>query len=278
MSGMVADAERPGILYAVNDSFYRMQPSIFTIDANQTPARIIARTPVTRSGSAAQKLDLEGIALTGDGGFWLASEGRTDRVTPHAIYRVNASGEIKQEIGLPPELMAVEVRFGFEGITTVGEGDDLTLWMAVQRSWRDDKKGFVKLVSYNPATKEWGAVSYPLDKGETGWVGLSEITANGDHVYIVERDNQIGNAARIKRLYRIALADMKPAALGGELPVVNKELVHDFIPDLKALNGFVVDKLEGFAIDARGTAFALTDNGGVDDSSGETLFFSIGKL
>ncbi|MGO8484799.1 hypothetical protein AB9F39_36990, partial [Rhizobium leguminosarum] len=39
-----------------------------------------------------------------------------------------------------------------------GTGDDTTLWMAVQREWSDDEKGLVKLVSYNPKKKEWGAV------------------------------------------------------------------------------------------------------------------------
>ena len=31
-------------------------------------------------------------------------------------------------------------------------------------------------------------------------------------------------------------------------------------------------------MDAEGTAFMVTDNDGVDDSSGETLFFNLGKL
>ena len=39
---------------------------------------------MTRDGNPAQKLDIEGIATDGKGGFWLASEGRTDRLTPHA--------------------------------------------------------------------------------------------------------------------------------------------------------------------------------------------------
>jgi hypothetical protein len=97
-------------------------------------------------------------------------------------------------------------------------------------------------------------------------------------MYILERDNQIGAAAKVKRLYRVAMADMKPAKLGGELPVVGKELVRDFIPDLRKLNGYVVDKIEGFTIDAAGNGYAVTDNDGVDDSSGETLFFAIGKM
>ena len=43
------------------------------------------------------------------------------------------------------ELLAHQTRFGLEGITTVGEGDDLTLVMAIQREWADDPKGQVKL-------------------------------------------------------------------------------------------------------------------------------------
>lgn len=41
---------------------------------------------------------------------------------------------------------------------------------------------------------------------------------------------------------------------------------------------YVVDKVEGFAIDAVGNGFVVTDNDGVDDSSGETYFFSIGAM
>ncbi|PWV97510.1 phytase-like protein with esterase activity [Hoeflea marina] len=276
LSGLVGDADKPGILYAVSDSVYSMQPSIFTIDASSKPAKITAALPVTRGGQPAQKLDIEGVTLDGKGGFWLASEGNSDKLVPHALYHVNDKGEIKDEIALPADLLKGEVRFGFEGVTMVGEGDDATLWMAVQREWKDDEKGFVKLVSYNPKSKEWGAVRYPLDKVDGGWIGLSEITAHGEYVYIIERDNQIGDNAKIKKLYRVAIADLKGAEIGGELPVVAKEEVHDFLPDLKtATNGYVVDKLEGFAFDAGGQAFAVTDNDGVDDSSGETLFFPV---
>jgi hypothetical protein len=54
--------------------------------------------------------------------------------------------------------------------------------------------------------------------------------------------------------------------------------MRDLIPDLKALNGFVLDKVEGLAIDASGRFFVVTDNDGVDDHSGETLFLNLGDL
>ncbi|WP_300071498.1 esterase-like activity of phytase family protein [uncultured Ruegeria sp.] len=276
LSGLVADED--GMIYAVNDSFYGFQPSIFKIDPSQQPARIVDVIRIHRQdGNAAQKLDLEGITLDGEGGFYVASEGRTDRVIPHAIYHVSQDGLIKDrkgEIGLPQELMAVEKRFGFEGITKVGD----TLWMAVQREWKDDPENHVKLVAYNLETKEWGAVHYPKADPETGWVGLSEIVAFGDHVYVIERDNQHDHRAVAKKVYRIPLSEMTPAPLGGELPVVSKELVRDLLPDLTSTGGYVLDKIEGLAILSSGEAFVMTDNDGVDDASGETMFWSIGSV
>ena len=270
ISGMVAHEN--GMIYAVNDSFYGQQPTIFSIDPSQTPARIVDFTRVTRAGFPAQKIDMESIVMDGEY-FWIASEGRTDRVTPHAIYQVGPDGEIEEEIGLPPELMAVERRFGFEGITKVGD----TLWMAVQREWADDPSNLVKLVSYNIETEEWGAVHYQKAAPDVGWVGLSEITAYGDHVYVVERDNQIGSAAVTKKVYRIPLSAMNPAPIGSPAyPVVPKVLIRDLLPDLTSTGGFVLDKVEGLAITANGEMWISTDNDGVDDHSGETMFFSIG--
>jgi hypothetical protein len=275
LSGLAADPAEPGRLYAVSDSVYAAAPTIYTIDATQTPARITSALTVTRGGDAAQKLDLEGIAADGEGGFWLASEGRSDRLVPHAIYHVDAEGAIDKEIALPPELLANETRFGFEGITVAGK----TLWMAVQREWKDDPKGMVKLLAYDTEAETWGAVHYPLDTaGDNAWIGLSEITLKGDWVYIVERDNQVSETALVKKLYRVPAAQMQPAPLGGPLPVVTKELVRDLLPDLAVLKGYAMDKIEGFAIDAAGTGFVVTDNDGVDDSSGETLFWSLGTV
>lgn len=272
ISGMVAG--EGSIIHAVSDGFYSDQPSIFTIDASTTPARITDVIRVTRQGRPAQNLDLEGITLDGDGGFWLASEGNTEKQIPHALYRVNAKGEIMTEIPLPAELLAVEQRFGMEGITKVGS----TLWMAIQREWRDDPANHAKLVAYNLITKQWGAVHYPKEAPAKGWVGLSEITAYGNHVYIIERDNQIAANAAIKLLTRVPLSQMRPAPLGSKPAVVSKEIVRDLLPDLAQTKGYIQDKVEGLAIFPDGTAWVSTDNDGVDDHSGETLFWTIGRL
>lgn len=271
LSGAVADAERPGILYVVSDSAFS-EAYIYTVDATLTPARITGKTTITRNGVPAQKLDLEGITLDGEGGFWLASEGDTAVLTPHALFHVGADGEIGAEVAYPAHLLANETRSGSEGVAKIGD----TLWVAIQREWRDDEKGFVKLVAYNTASREWGAVLYPLEAPADGaWVGLSEITLHGDKIYLIERDNQIAGKAALKAIYSVPVSELVPAPLGGELPVVTKTLVRDLIPDLAANSGYVVDKVESLAIDADGTGYVITDNDGVDDSSGETFLWKI---
>ncbi|MCB5409142.1 esterase-like activity of phytase family protein [Pseudogemmobacter faecipullorum] len=274
--GALASVEgREGRLFAASDSVYSAMPSIYEIDITQSPAQIIGQTLITRGGQAAQKLDIEGLTSDGEGGFWLASEGNAEKLVPHAILQVNGQGEIKREISLPVELLAHQTRFGAEGIAKVGD----TLWLAMQREWGDDVKGQVKLLSYNLASEEWGAVAYPLEEKGEGWMGLSELTVHGDYAYVIERDNLIGDQAKVKKIFRVKLADLQPVQPGEPLPLVAKEEMRDLIPELKALtNGYVVDKVEGLAFDHEGNAWIITDNDGVDDSSGETLFWNAGKL
>lgn len=261
-----------GTIYAVADSFYNMQPTIFEIDVSQSPARIVNAIPVTRGGQPAQLLDMEGIALDGEGGFWIASEGNSANLVPHAIYHVGADGEIEDHVALPEDLLAVERRFGFEGITRVGE----MLYIAVQREWHDDPANHAKVLGYNLGTEEWTVIHYPLTEPTAGWVGLSEIVAHGDHVYFIERDNQLGTAAVTKLITRVpltALDDMVPL---DETPaILEPEMVVDLLPYLTATGGYVLDKVEGLAIAADGTFWVSTDNDGVDDHSGETMLFAI---
>ena len=138
----------------------------------------------------------------------------------------------------------------------------------------------MKLLAYKPEAEEWGAVRYPLDPApEGGWIGLSEITAHGDHLYLIERDNQIGEAAKVKQLYPrrprrpgARAARRRPAARHARRWSATSS------PTSPPRNGYVVDKVESFAIDAAGTAYVITDNDGVDDSSGETHFLPLGPL
>ncbi len=280
LSGLAGDRAEAGRLYAVTDSFYSGAPRILQIDATARPATITGAMLVTRNGAAAENLDLEGIATREGGGFWLASEGNPEKEMKDLLLKVSADGAIEEEIGLPEPVASQAKRFGLEGVAVTGSGDDETVWLAVQREWEDDPKGMVKILSYTPAAKAWGVVHYPLDApAEGAWVGLSEITAlGGGRFLVIERDNQIGEKAKLKSIAEFSLAGITPAAPGSaEIPVVEKKLVRDLLPDLAATNGFIVDKPEGFTVDAAGEAFMVTDNDGVDDSSGETIFVRIGR-
>ncbi len=265
ISGLVAGEGTE--VFAVSDGYYNLQPRIYTIDASTTPARITRAVLVTRDGSAAEGLDLEGIARDETYGFWLVSDGDG----AGGIVHVNADGEIDSELDLPPLLKDVQKVSGFQGVTVAGD----RLLVASQRGWSDDPEGHVKLIAYDLANGDWGAVLYPTDTPKDGWIGISELSVHGDDLYVMETDNRIGEDAATKRIYRVSLGDLQPAPLDEDLPVVDKELVHDLMPDLLQLSGYVPDKVEGMAVTGDGSVWVVTDNGGVDDSSGETLFFRV---
>ncbi|WP_134678407.1 esterase-like activity of phytase family protein [Paracoccus ravus] len=270
ISGLAVDPQDKSVLHAVSDSAYEAAPSIYRIETASKPARITAAMVVSKDGKPAEKLDLEGIASDGQGGFWLASEGNPEKDIPHQILHVDAAGAVQQAVELPADLTAQSTRFGLEGIALDQDGK---LWMAVQREWKDDPKGQAKLLRYDPASGEWAGVRYPLEKGE-GWVGLSELAIHDGRIFLIERDNLIGQAAVLKQVTAVSLDGLEPAPLGGDLPLVEKTLVRDLIPDLKQWNGYVQDKVESLAITSDGTAFTATDNDGVDDASGETFMWS----
>lgn len=269
LSGLTLDPADSSVLFAVSDSAYKNQPAIYRIQAG-SPATITDKIVISKDGKPAETIDLEGIAADGKGGFWLASEGNPEKEIPHQILHVDGKGAVQQQVALPEDLTAGSTRFGLEGIAMAGDG---TLWMAVQREWKDDPKGQTKLLSFDPATGEWSGVRYPLESGE-GWVGLSELAIHDDRLYLIERDNLIGPAAKLKQVTSVALQGLKPAPLGGALPLVEKRVERDLIPDLQQWNGYVQDKVEGMAIAPDGTVWTVTDNDGVDDASGETFLWS----
>jgi hypothetical protein len=281
LSGLAADRAQAGRLYAVTDSFYA-QAKILTIDATQTPARIVSETIITRDGQPAANLDIEGIATRAGGGFWLVSEGNPERqqgVLPDLLLQVSAAGAIEREIRLPEEIARHAVRFGFEGVTVTGEGAGETVWIAVQREWKDDPQGHTKILRYRVADGSWGVLHYPLGATPAGWMGLSEIAAlGGDEFVVIERNNQWGELA-VKRLYRFSVAGTAPAAPGAaQIPVLRKTLLRDIVPDLARTGGTILEKLEGFAVDRAGQMFAVTDNDGVQSVSGETQFLRLGPV
>lgn len=91
---------------------------------------------------------------------------------------------------------------------------------------------------------------------------------------VVERDNQGGPDAAIKRLYTFTTDGLEPG------DTVQKTLVRDLLAegDLTATNGLVAEKIEGSAIADDGNVYIINDNDGVDDNSGETNLINLGPL
>lgn len=53
-------------------------------------------------------------------------------------------------------------------------------------------------------------------------------------------------------------------------------VAYDALPALRGTNGWTQGKLEGFTIAADGRAYAVTDNDGLKDATGETVFLRLG--
>lgn len=274
-SGMAGDPDDAATLYSVSDSILGVG-YIYTIDNSATPARVVERTPVT---GASASLDLEGIAVHPEGGFWLASEGDPG-VRPNLLLHVDSDGSVISEHELPASLAAEATGSGFEGVAPSADGS--AVHAVIQREWGDDAAGQVKVARLDVATDTWTFATYGLDAVESptgGWVGLSEITLlpNGTFA-IIERDNRVGTEARIKRVYGVDLDGVDFRPHGEELDRIDKVLLLDLLDDLAAQSVLTPDKLEGLAVDARGRIFSVTDNDGLDEALGQTLFQRVGRI
>lgn len=95
-------------------------------------------------------------------------------------------------------------------------------------------------------------------------------------IRVVERDNQLGQEASVKRVYRIDPSAVSFTAHGSELPTLDKRLLRHVQGDLDAASISVPHKVEGMTISAHGQVYLATDNDGVDENYGETLFLDLG--
>ncbi|MFV8816591.1 esterase-like activity of phytase family protein [Haliea sp. E17] len=284
LSGMVGDSSDPDTVYAVSDSFLA-EGFIYTIDVSGKPAKIVDRLQVT---DASVSLDLEGIAQGPDGAFWLGSEGNAGS-RPNMVLKVGTDGVVQQEIPLPALLEDERRSNGIEGIAVTGAAGAEVIYIAIQRAWPDEGDTDTvntKIGRYEVATGEWTFVHYPLEaEGNGGWIGLSELTLLPDGSFaVVERDKGWGSStppnAELKAIYGIdlATAPFAPYVDGAPLPAtIGKTLLRDVLPDLEAASIWTAEKLEGMAVTSDGRFFISTDNDGVDDATGETLFLDLGN-
>lgn len=298
LSGLSAMAGDMETLYAIADSAY-IKSRMFEINVGSFPHMVTKEIPIVDSNGILAaafpmdafngymlvndddmtvNMDQEGIAASYKGGFWIANEGSGtvgDAERPvemnNFIIKVDENGVVEDLITLPEELNAIQVRYGFEGVAE--EGDRLVV--VVQREWDGDEHPRIGI--YDTVAGEWTFVYYPLDAVESpngGWVGLSEISSLGGGIYLVlERDDQAGPDAAIKRLYQIEI----PCDISADT-VLTKTLVTDLLPTLKTTNGYVYEKIEGMTVNADGKVYFNNDNDGVDDNAGEQYMFELDGL
>lgn len=286
MSGLTADLTDANTLYGVSDSVLS-EAGIHTIDVSSVPAVITRRVLVTdAAGVVRNDLDLEGIAAAPEGGFWLASEGRIGATPaasrPNAILKVDANGVVQSEIPLPAALVAGATNNGLEGVAVTGVGTTQFVYVAIQRPWASDPADTVKIGRYEVATGAWTFVQYALDvmtlPGDAV-IGLSEITPlpNGTFA-IIERDGLAGTQAVQKKIYGVDLAAANFQPFGSPLTTVPKMLLADVLDELQANTIYTPDKLEGLAVAADGEVYMVTDNDGLDNAIGQTLFLGLGPV
>ena len=283
LSALAGDRNRSHILYSAHDSFLD-HSRIYVLDVSREPAVIRDEIVLLKDGAPVH-YDVEGLVQRPSGaGFWVASEGAGNAPAAtrrNLLVEVAQGGTVLQEIGLPAPVDALQRSNGFEGVTVLGQGAAERVLVAFQREWTGDLAGRVRIGEYRPATGEWRFFYYPLDPVTSpagGFVGLSEIVAVGpDRLIVLERDNVGGPDARIKKLYTVSLAGVTPQPQGTPFPVLAKTLRADLLPLLRATNGWTQEKVEGVGLSANGRLYVVTDNDGVEENTGETLFLRLGR-
>ncbi|WP_420174520.1 esterase-like activity of phytase family protein [Luteococcus sp. OSA5] len=282
LGALSADPKKPGVLWSATDAAYE-DTRILQVRATGSqakgkgkkaqPARITREIPVTTDGKQAS-YDVEGIWFKRDrSGFWLGVEGA--KGPENMLVETDAKGSVLREVTLPEGYAATLGKQGIEGVT--GTADGKVLYVAMQREAKGED--VTRIGRYDVEAGTWTFYGYRLESTnvEGDWMGLSEIQLlDDDTLAVIERDKLNGPDARVKRIYTVEL-EGKGVSDGQELPVLDKQLAVDVLPHLQATHGWTQEKLEGMTVDARGDLYVVTDNDGVDDANGETVFLNLGR-
>ena len=196
---------------------------------------------------------------------------------------------------------------GFEGLDIVAKkGGGYLIYAAQQRGWNyattpacdaldDDpadagsiaEPNQTRIWVFDPSVAShdaaWSSVSYQFQPKpvDAAWIGLSEITYTSSGWILIERDNLTGSfdspdGAETRNGYKTLVR--VPLAPGSDNHYMRDEKdIYDLRPALLSTRGWITDKPEGVGVRPDGTLFVVTDNDGVDGSSGETIFKRLGK-
>lgn len=273
LGALSADPKDPNRLYTATDSAYG-PARILAVDVAQKPALIDTALPITEDGKPVT-LDIEGISARPEGGFVLAVEG--EEGPGNELVYVDRTDKIEKRVPLPNDVAAQLGSQGFEGVAVDGN----SVWVALQRELKSDPKGVVRIGRYTPDGDKWEWFGYQL--GSTGtkddWIGISEISVHKGELLVLERDKLNGPDARVKVLYRVAVPDAGGVTAASDKPrILPKTSARNLVPDLQATNGYVQEKVEGVAIAGNQRLYVVTDNDGLDDANGETVFLDLGPV
>ena len=315
LSGMVGVPWQPHTLLAIWDQAFSVS-NIFRIDVSERPAVITDALTIT-GGSFDYDPEGIAIAPDGTlwvASEGNASDSRPNTLVqinaaigavmnevglPANVLQCRADEAAKANSSVPPPPNGSgTLGSGFEGVGVLPtNGGHYLLYVAQQRGWNyttsvgcnalDDDPADVnhteptwtRIWIYDPfaqapVDERWRFVRWELQPkpANASWVGLSEITRVPGGWILIERDNRTGDFAEIKDLAKI------DDAAGSDDEITNAEKsIYDLLPHLRATNGWITDKPEGVGVTSSGHLFVVTDNDGLDDWSGESWFFGLGR-
>ncbi|CAE7357881.1 unnamed protein product [Symbiodinium sp. KB8] len=219
-------------LWAVEGAFFA-EPQILRIQSTRHPPRINRAISITYpNGTFLQNLNISGIDIN-DEGFVIVDQ------TTESLLLLNNNGVLQDSFAInssdAPSGVAYDPDVGYV-VTTYG--------------------GTVIVCNLTTPVCGEKNFTYPLDAPESqdgGVVALRDIAALGDgHFLFLETDGQGGFDAAVRRIYKAELPE-------GNETVIEKTLVEDFLLELQ--EPYTTDKI---------TLWVVNDNGGTDDTNGET--------
>ncbi len=258
-SGLAWDA-RDGVYWMVTDQVQMMDDlpiTLYRVKVTGDHSEIESAVAITDQGKTLTggDLDPEGIALAPDGTLWLC-----DEKGPH-LFQLNRKGELLKKVAPNDFLKGRQANRGLEGIAISPDGK--TLFAVLQNGVEAemDKLNTV-IAAYDIAAGTFKFHPYRLEDPKAfdfapdlmvpARTGAHDLFAlDGRTLLVLERDNQAGDDARVKRVFKV------------ELPAepVSAPIAKTLVLDLRK-HGYIFEQPEGMTLRAPRVLAIVNDNDG----------------